>query len=73
LLVNLHFTAESSRTNFNLPELESAAHGRGYLSDSRDSDGIVRSVPLVLNVNGAPAPAATISASGHRERSFGAQ
>ena len=44
----------------NLPELESAAHGRGYLNDSRDSDGIVRSMPLVLSVNGAPAPAFAI-------------
>lgn len=41
----------------NLPELESAAHGRGYLNDSRDSDGIVRSMPLVLSVNGSLAPA----------------
>ncbi len=40
----------------NLPELESAAHGRGYLNDSRDGDGIVRSMPLVLGVNGAIAP-----------------
>jgi len=44
----------------NLPELESAAHGRGYLNDSRDSDGIVRSMPLVLSVNGSPAPALAI-------------
>jgi serine phosphatase RsbU (regulator of sigma subunit)/CHASE2 domain-containing sensor protein len=41
----------------NLPELETAAHGRGYLNDSRDGDGIVRSMPLVLSVNGAIAPA----------------
>ena len=40
----------------NLPELESAAHGRGYLNDSRDNDGIVRSMPLVLSVSGSLAP-----------------
>ena len=40
----------------NLPELESAAHGRGYLNDGRDGDGVVRSMPLVLGVNGAIAP-----------------
>jgi len=44
----------------NLPELESATHGRGYLNDSRDSDGIVRSMPLVLSVNDALAPAMAV-------------
>ena len=44
----------------NLPELESAAHGRGYLNDSRDSDGIVRSMPLVLSVKGSLAPALAV-------------
>jgi hypothetical protein len=44
----------------NLPELESAAHGRGYLNDSRDSDGIVRSMPLVLSVKGALAPTVAV-------------
>ncbi len=41
----------------NLPELEGVAHGRGYLNDSRDGDGVVRSMPLVLSVNGSIAPA----------------
>ena len=41
----------------NLPELEGVAHGRGYLNDSRDGDGVVRNMPLVLSVNGLIAPA----------------
>jgi len=44
----------------NLPGLESAARGHGYLNDSRDDDGIVRSMPLVLNVNGSLAPALAV-------------
>ena len=44
----------------NLPELEAAAHGRGYLNDSRDADGVVRSMPLVLSVNGDLAPALAV-------------
>ena len=44
----------------NLPDLEYAAHGRGYLNDSRDSDGVVRSMPLVLSVNGSLAPALAV-------------
>ncbi len=44
----------------NLPSLESAAHGHGYLNDSRDNDGIVRSMPLVLSVNGSLAPALAV-------------
>ena len=56
----LQYLTNHNRQIVNLPELESAAHGRGYLNDSRDSDGIVRSMPLVLSVNGAPAPALAI-------------
>ncbi len=41
----------------NLPELEAVAHGRGYLNDSRDGDGVIRNMPLVLSVNGLIAPA----------------
>ena len=44
----------------NLPELESAARGHGYLNDSRDGDGIVRSMPLILNVRGSIAPALAV-------------
>ena len=50
------FVAHYEGQIVNLPELESAAHGRGYLNDSRDSDGVVRSMPLVLSVKGALAP-----------------
>jgi adenylate cyclase len=51
------FTPNYAGQIVNLPELEAAARGRGYLNDSRDSDGIVRSMPLVLSVNGLLAPA----------------
>jgi adenylate cyclase len=40
----------------NLPEIEAAARGHGYLNDTRDSDGVVRSMPLVIAVNGEVAP-----------------
>jgi serine phosphatase RsbU (regulator of sigma subunit) len=41
----------------NIPELEAAASGLGYLNDTRDPDGVVRAMPLVIAVNGDPAPA----------------
>ena len=41
----------------NIPEIEAAASGRGYINDTRDSDGAVRTMALVIAVNGAPAPA----------------
>jgi adenylate cyclase len=41
----------------NIPEIEAAAFGRGYVNDTRDSDGVVRAMPLVIAVSGAPAPA----------------
>jgi adenylate cyclase len=40
----------------NLPEIEAAAPGRGYINDTRDNDGVVRSMPLVIAVNGEIAP-----------------
>ena len=40
----------------NLPEIEAAASGRGYLNETRDTDGVVRSMPLVIAVNGETAP-----------------
>jgi len=40
----------------NLPEIEAAAPGRGYLNDTRDTDGVVRSMPLLIAVNGDIAP-----------------
>lgn len=40
----------------NIPEIEAAAMGRGYANDTRDSDGAVRAMPLVIAVGGAPAP-----------------
>lgn len=41
----------------NIPEIEAAATGHGYVNDTRDSDGAVRTMPLVIAVGGAPAPA----------------
>jgi adenylate cyclase len=41
----------------NIPEIEAAASGHGYVNDTRDSDGAVRTMALVIAVNGAPAPA----------------
>ncbi len=41
----------------NIPELEGAASGLGYLNDTRDRDGVVRAMPLVIAVNGELAPA----------------
>ena len=41
----------------NIPEIEAAATGHGYVNDTRDSDGTVRAMPLIIAVNGAPAPA----------------
>jgi serine phosphatase RsbU (regulator of sigma subunit) len=40
----------------NMPELEAAARGRGYLNDTRDPDGVVRTMPLVFAINGEFAP-----------------
>jgi adenylate cyclase len=41
----------------NISEIEAAARGRGYANDTRDSDGVVRVMPLMIAVGGAPAPA----------------
>ena len=41
----------------NIPEIEAAAKGHGYVNDTRDADGVVRAMPLVIAVNGTPAPA----------------
>jgi adenylate cyclase len=41
----------------NLPEIEAAASGHGYANDTRDRDGVVRVMPLVVAVGDAPAPA----------------
>jgi adenylate cyclase len=40
----------------NIPEIEAAARGHGYLNDSRERDGTVRSVPIVLTVRGKLSP-----------------
>lgn len=40
----------------NIPEIEDAAFGCGYLNDTRDEDGVVRSMPLVISVAGQLAP-----------------
>ena len=44
----------------NIPEIEAAADGRGYANDTRDDDGVVRAMPLVLAVNSATAPALAV-------------
>lgn len=40
----------------NIAGLEQAAFGCGYLNDTRDRDGVLRSMPLLINVNGQLAP-----------------
>ena len=40
----------------NIPLLENAAFGCGYLNDTRDEDGVIRSMPLVISVNKQLAP-----------------
>jgi adenylate cyclase len=40
----------------NLPEIETAASGHGYLNDIREADGVVRAMPLVINIDGTVAP-----------------
>ncbi len=41
----------------NLPKFEAKAFGRGYLNALPDADGVVRTMPLLVTVNGALAPA----------------
>ncbi len=40
----------------NIPAIEQAAFGIGYLNDTRDQDGVVRSMPLLIAVNEKLAP-----------------
>ena len=40
----------------NLPQLEQAASGHGYLNTEPDQDGVVRLVPLLVAVQEALAP-----------------
>ena len=40
----------------NIPLLEKAAFGSGYINDTRDEDGVIRSMPLVITVNKQLAP-----------------
>lgn len=44
----------------NIPELEGAVAGSGYVNDTRDRDGVMRSMPLVLAVAGAAAPSLAV-------------
>ena len=44
----------------NIPQLEDAASGRGMITVKPDSDGVVRRVPAVLNVNGNIYPSLVI-------------
>jgi CHASE2 domain-containing sensor protein/serine phosphatase RsbU (regulator of sigma subunit) len=41
----------------NVPELEAAAIGRGYLNSTPDADGVLRHMPLLMTVQGTWAPA----------------
>ena len=40
----------------NIPQIEAAASGRGYLNTEPDKDGVVRLVPLLVAVHGELAP-----------------
>ena len=40
----------------NVPVIEDAARGRGFINATRDEDGVVRIMPLVLLVDGKPVP-----------------
>lgn len=44
----------------NVAGIEAAARGRGYVNDTRDSDGVLRRAPLVLDIAGTLAPAFAI-------------
>jgi adenylate cyclase len=44
----------------NIPELDGAVSGSGYVNDTRDRDGVMRSMPLVLAVAGAAAPSLAV-------------
>jgi serine phosphatase RsbU (regulator of sigma subunit)/CHASE2 domain-containing sensor protein len=44
----------------NIAVLETAAFGCGYLNDTRDPDGVVRFMPLVMSVGGQLAPALSL-------------
>lgn len=44
----------------NLALLESVAQGRGYLNAAPEVDGIVRRVPLMLNIDDTPAPGLSV-------------
>ncbi|MCG6892267.1 MAG: CHASE2 domain-containing protein [Desulfobacteraceae bacterium] len=44
----------------NIPLLEEAAFGCGYLNDTRDADGVVRTMPLILAVGGELAPSLSL-------------
>lgn len=51
-----HLTAYNDHLA-NITAIEQAAFGCGYLNDTRDRDGVVRSMPLLIAVNGKLAPA----------------
>ena len=44
----------------NIAEIEEAAFGCGYLNDTRDEDGVVRSMPLLISVGGQLAPSLSL-------------
>jgi adenylate cyclase len=50
------YAASYSGLLANIPLLENAAFGCGYLNDTRDKDGVIRSTPLVITVNKQLAP-----------------
>jgi serine phosphatase RsbU (regulator of sigma subunit) len=44
----------------NISSIEHAAFGCGYLNDTRDDDGVVRTMPLVIAVDGNLAPSLSV-------------
>lgn len=44
----------------NISSIENAAFGCGYLNDTRDDDGVVRTMPLVISVDGNLAPSLSV-------------
>ncbi len=46
----------------NLPALDAAAGGAGFLNAAPDRDGILRRVPLVIDLHGRPSPSLALAA-----------
>lgn len=48
------------RTILNIPQIQQSAYSNGYFNTIPDSDGIVRSIPLVMEYNGIIYPALSL-------------